>query len=64
MEEFVKKMIREKEDVEGKKKHLTKALESSNYRISDEEKKLIEEQLGHMSGYLETLNKRISLHTN
>lgn len=61
-EQFVVKMIREKEDLEGKIRHLKKALESDNSRISAKEKELMTSQLEHMSGYLHDLEERISLH--
>ncbi len=63
-EQFVVKMIREKEDLEGKIRHLSKALESDNSRISAKEKELMESQRNHMIGYLHDLEKRISLHNN
>ncbi len=62
MEQFVIKMVREKEDVEGKINHLSKALNSDNSRISKEERALIEEQRSHMVNYLDCLKKRLKLH--
>lgn len=65
MEQFVVKMIREKEDLEGKIKHLSKALEeTSTSRVSSEEKELMRDQLGSMRGYLKCLEQRIELHSN
>ena len=62
MQEFEKKMLREKEDLDGKINHLSKVLNSDSFRVSDEEKKMMEEQRGYMVKYLECLNKRIELH--
>ena len=63
MEQFVVRMIREKEDLEGKIKRLAKALsDTSTSRISSEEKPIMEDQLHHMKDYLECLEKRIEMH--
>lgn len=61
MLQFVKRMITEREDLEGKIKRLRAALENRDLHLGKEQVDLINQQLEHMSGYNDTLCKRIAL---
>lgn len=61
MKDFVKRMIREKEDLEGKIARADAALQRPPYGMDKENKRLLGEQVSHMKAYLAFLNKRIEL---
>lgn len=63
MKDFVKRMIREKEDLEGKIARADAALQRPPYGMNEENKRLLGKQLYHMKAYLFFLNKRIELNT-
>lgn len=69
MQGFVKRMHDEENSLQGKINKLEKFIndESSQAKfktLSKEEQDLDKEQLEHMKGYLEVLQKRIKLHEN
>ena len=61
MEQYVVKMLREKEDLEGKIKKCRKVLEvkDGSYNFDEVQKELLGKQISFMSSYLYILNKRI-----
>ena len=59
MPEYVKKMLQEKEDLEGKIKRAKKAVENPPYGMDLEDKNFLETQIGYMEQYLDVLNRRI-----
>lgn len=61
MLQFVKRMITEREDLEGKIKRLKAALENRDLHLGKEQIDLLNQQLGFMRGYHDTLCKRIAL---
>lgn len=61
MLQFVKKMVTEREDLEGKIKKLKAALANHDLHLNEEQVDLISQQLEHMRGYHDTLCKRIAL---
>ena len=62
MEDFLKRMLVEREDLTGKVKRLGRVITDKPFRISDEELDLMKSQLSGMKTYLEALSKRIKLH--
>lgn len=67
MEAFIKRMIEESKDLEGKTNRLEKFINDKDSQarfktLSEEEQNLDKKQLEYMKGYLEILNKRIELH--
>lgn len=63
MKDFVKRMIREKEDLENKIAKADGALQRPPYGMDKENKRLLGEQVSHMKAYLAFLIKRIELNT-
>lgn len=61
MKDFVKRMIREKEDLEGKIAKADAALQRPPYGMDKENKRLLGEQVSHMKAYLRVLSTRIEL---
>lgn len=59
MPEYVKRMLQEKEDLEGKIKRAKKAVENPPYGMDLEDKNYLETQIGYMEQYLDVLNRRI-----
>jgi hypothetical protein len=59
MPEYVKRMLQEKEDLEGKIKRAKKAVENPPYGMDLEDKNYLETQIGYMEQYLDVLNQRI-----
>lgn len=64
MLDYVKRMIQEKEDLEGKIRKAQKALDGNPFGITCEEKNLLETQVGYMTQYLYVLEKRIEIAKN
>ena len=61
MLDFIKRMVREKDDLEGKIKRAMVALsKSEDIRLDKTQAALLENQVGFMKEYLETLNARIA----
>lgn len=60
MPEYVKRMLQEKEDLEGKIKRAKKAVENPPYGMDLEDKNYLETQIGYMEQYLDVLNRRIT----
>lgn len=63
MEDFIKRMLTEQEELTGKMKKLEKAIDENPFRISDNEIEIMKEQLAGMKTYSAALAKRIDLHT-
>lgn len=61
MLQFVKRMVTEREDLEGKIRKLKAALENRDLHLNKEQVDLLNQQLEHMRGYHDTLCKRIAL---
>lgn len=59
MPDYIKRMLQEKEDLEGKIKRAKKAVENPPYGMDLEGKNLLETQIGYMEQYLDVLNLRI-----
>lgn len=69
MEQFVKRMKNEAEDLEGKVNRLEKfvnddSAQSKFKQLSKEEQEMDKQQLAYMKGYLGILKQRIKLHEN
>lgn len=61
MEQFIVRMVREKEDLEGKLKRANNALlKSEEIRLDKVQVALLEEQTEYMKKYLDVLNNRIA----
>ena len=60
MPDYLKRMLQEKEDLEGKIKRAKKAIENQPYGMDQEDTNLLEAQVGYMEQYLDVLNRRIS----
>lgn len=61
MEQFIVRMVREKEDLEGKLKRANNALlKSEEIRLDKVQVALLEEQTEYMKKYLDILNNRIA----
>ena len=60
MPEYVKRMLQEKEDLEGKIKRAKKAIENQPYGMDQEDMNLLETQVGYMEQYLDVLKRRIT----
>lgn len=61
MEQFIVRMVREKEDLEGKLKRANNALlKSEEIRLDKVQVSLLEEQIEYMKKYLDVLNNRIA----
>lgn len=60
MPEYVKRMLQEKEDLEGKIKRAKKAIENQPFGTDQEDMNLLETQVGYMEQYLDVLNRRIT----
>lgn len=61
MEQFIVRMVREKEDLEGKLKRVNNALlKSEEIRLDKVQVALLEEQTEYMKKYLDVLNNRIA----
>lgn len=58
---FVQRMVKEKEDLEGKLKKLVKFIETP-HKLSNTEKDLLTMQRKYMELYLDTLKQRIRLY--
>lgn len=61
MLQFVKRMITEREDLEGKIRKLKAALVNRDLHLSTVQVDLLNQQLEYMKGYRDTLCKRIAL---
>lgn len=59
MQEYVKRMIIEKEDLEGKIKKAKKAIENPPFGADTEGMNLLNTQVGFMEQYLDVLKRRI-----
>lgn len=59
MQEYVKRMITEKTDLEGKIKKAKKAVENPPFGSDTEGLNLLETQIGFMEQYLDVLERRI-----
>lgn len=59
MQEFVKRMITERDELNGKIKKAKKAVENPPYGTDQEDINLLETQVGYMEQYLDVLNRRI-----
>ena len=59
MPDYIKRMLQEKEDLEGKIKRAKKAVENPPYGMDLEDKNYLETQIGYMEQYLDVLNRRI-----
>ena len=65
MEQFIVRMAREKEDLEGKIKRANNALlKSEEIRLDKVQVALLEEQTEYMKKYLDVLNNRIAYEKN
>lgn len=64
MLDYVKRMIQEKEDLEGKIRKMQKILDGNPFGMTEEEKNLLETQVGYMTQYLYVLEKRIEIAKN
>jgi hypothetical protein len=61
MLDFIKRMVREKDDLEGKIKRAMVALsKSEDIRLDKTQAALLENQVGFMKEYLDVLNARIA----
>lgn len=60
MQEFLKRMCIEKDDLEGKIRKAKKALETPPFGIDSEGISLLKKQLAAMENYLDCLKRRIS----
>lgn len=60
MENYIVKMQREKEDLTGKMKKLSAALENRSLHLKDCQRDLMIRQLKAMSDYLDALTERIA----
>lgn len=61
MEQFIVRMVREKEDLEGKLKRANNALfKSEELRLDKVQVAFLEEQTEYMKKYLDVLNNRIA----
>ena len=59
MPDYLKRMLQEKEDLEGKIKKAKKAIENQPFGTDQEDMNLLETQVGYMEQYLDVLNRRI-----
>ena len=59
MQQFIKKMITERDDLKGKISRDKKALENPPYGSDQEGLSLLETQVGFMEQYLNVLERRI-----
>lgn len=64
MELHVKRMLVEKEDLDGKIKRVKALILTNPYGLSTNEKSLLQEQVGYMEQYREVLDKRIEISIN
>ncbi len=64
MKQYVEKMLREKEDLEGKIKRAKKAIESDPFDMDKTQKLLLAAQVKHMESYLDVLKERIEYEKN
>jgi len=60
MPEYLKRMLQEREDLEGKIKRAKKAVENQPFGTDQEDMNLLEAQVGYMEQYLDVLNRRIT----
>lgn len=61
MKDFVKRMIREKEELDGRITKAVAALQRPPYGMDKENKYLLGQQVEHMKAYSAILDKRIKL---
>ena len=59
MKQYVERMVREKEELEGKIKKEKKALESNPFDMTETGRFLLEKQVKAMESYLEALTERL-----
>lgn len=59
MQQFIKKMITERDDLKGKIARCRKALENPPFGSDQEGMNLLETQVGFMKQYLDVLERRI-----
>ena len=59
MQQFIKKMITERDDLKGKIVRCRKALENPPFGSDQEGLNLLETQVGFMEQYLDVLERRI-----
>lgn len=65
MEQFIVRMVREKEDLEGKLKRANNALlKSEEIQLDKVQVVLLEAQIEYMKKYLDVLNNRIAYEKN
>ena len=59
MPDYLKRMLQEREDLEGKIKRAKKAVENPPYGTDEEDMSLLETQVEYMEQYLDVLERRI-----
>lgn len=63
MLQYIKKMITEKEDLEGRIKKAKAALNNADIKLNEKQKELLSNQIDAMKNYLHFLNVRIEYET-
>lgn len=64
MQQYVERMIREKEDLDGKIKRAERAVTDKPFNLTKEEEEMLRKQIEYMKGYAGVLDDRIGYAKN